>query len=280
MNPNILKLKLRVKKLLSRLDRLRPARADGINQHEYRVFSQHREDGIIEFLLRHISNPTKKFVEFGFGPEQSNCLNLALQAGYCGLFLDGDAGKVNLARTTYEQLMGDRIRLEQAFLCRDTLNQRIQDNGFQGEVDVLSIDVDGNDYWFWQAMEVINPRLVVIEYNASLGPDRSLTVPYDSGFVRYEKHPSGLYHGASLMALDKLGQQRGYRLTACDSTGVNAFFLRNDIAKDRVAGQSARQTYFPHRGRTLYKKMTAEQQFNAIADMPFIEITNDTALLK
>ena len=97
--------------------------------------------------------------------------------------------------------------------------------GFADTWDLLSIDIDGNDYWVWNAIDG-QPRLVVIEYNSSFGPDRAVTIPYDPSFDRFQHHPFGIYHGASIAALAKLGAAKGYALVGGDSNGVNAFFVR------------------------------------------------------
>jgi hypothetical protein len=110
--------------------------------------------------------------------------------------------------------------------CED-VNELITECGFAGEIDLLSIDIDGMDYWIWQALTACNPRLVAIEYNWLFGPERAVTVPYDSAFD-LEKAGLRSYHGASLAALVTLGRCKGYRLVATER--VNAFFLRNDVA--------------------------------------------------
>ena len=271
-------LKLWWKFLLGIADGYRRSAHAGINRYEQRVYSQHREDGIIDWLLQQINNPTRRFVEFGFGPDQSNCLRLALHRNYEGVFLDGDEKKVALAKTIYRWRTGKRVGVKHVFLDRENLNQSIFNAGTTGNIDVLSIDVDGNDFWFWQCLHVVNPAIVVIEYNASLGIDRAISIPYTPNFVRYRMHKSGFYHGASLPALEILGTRMGYRLVACDSTGVNAFFVRHDIAADTIPGQSSTQVFFPHRGRTRYKKLSTEEQFALIDDLPYINIDEQNAL--
>jgi hypothetical protein len=101
-------------------------------------------------------------------------------------------------------------------------------------VDILSIDVDGVDYWLWRAATAISPRIVIIEYNASFGPEASVTVPYEPEFDRTEKGVNGHYHGASITALARLANQKGYVLLGCDRAGANAFFLRADLLNDSL----------------------------------------------
>jgi hypothetical protein len=94
----------------------------------------------------------------------------------------------------------------------------------------LSVDIDGNDYWVWEAITAISPRVVIVEFNALFGPTAPVTVPYDPAFVRQKAHSSRVYFGASLAALDHLANKKGYSLVAVESNGVNAFFVRNDVA--------------------------------------------------
>lgn len=259
------------KYLKSRLDRLRKARGEGIQQHEHRVYSQHREDGIIQHLLSCVRNPSPRFIEFGFGPLQGNCHNLLFHHQFSGLFMDGSASKCDLMK----ELLGSDFpesRVVNLFIDRDNLNDAVKTHGFASDIGVLSIDVDGNDFWFWQCLTCIDPQIVVIEYNASLGTDRSVTVPYDPGFVRYDKHPSGLYHGASLCALTELGREKGYALVGVDSTGVNAFFVKKEFVSDDLKEKKPSAVFVPHRGRTKYSKISESEQWSAVKDMPFIEI--------
>lgn len=257
------------------LGRLKLRRRDAelpINRTEFRVFSQHREDGIIDHLLDAVGVGPSAFVEFGFAPDVCNCLNLMLNRRFGGLFIDGSEGKCTLAREVFQRLGRRDVTVACKFLTTADLNRVIAGNGVQGEIDVLSIDVDGNDYWFWEALDVVTPRIVVIEYNASFGPSRSLTVPYDPEFVRYHKHDSGFYHGASLTALERLGRRKGYRLVGCDSTGVNAFFLRDDLGATEVETLEVSRAFHPHRSRLKYKGVSQEEQFARIGDMEFVEV--------
>jgi hypothetical protein len=245
-----------------------------LNQQEYRVFSQHREDGIIEFLLDAVDDDLGKFVEFGFAPAENNCLALAIKRGFGGLFMDASDSGCSQARKAYDLLGLERVKTRNAFLTRENLNELISMVGFNGEIDVLSIDVDGNDYWFWECLECVDPRIVVIEYNASFGPQATVSVPYDKSFVRYRAHESGFYHGCSLAALEHLGKQRGYRLVGVDETGVNAFFVKQALCIS-VPSRTAEECFRDNRGRIKYKGINRDEQFAAIKDMPLIDVTRD-----
>ena len=184
-----------------------------------------------------------------------------------------DPQQAAAARRYYQQQLGsgqDRVQIVEAGVTAVNINPLLTQNKMEGEIDLLSIDMDGNDYWVWQAIDVIQPRLVVIEYNASFGKQRSISVQYDPSFNIHAKHPSGFYHGASLTALTKLGQQKGYRLVGCDSSGSNAFFIHQTVAQVQIQELTPQDAYFPHIHRT--KSLTTEQQFQIIAHLPFDEL--------
>jgi len=164
------------------------------------------------------------------------------------------------------------ILIHNVFIDKDNVDSLISGAGINGEIDVLSLDVDGNDYWFWQSIESIDPRIVVIEYNATFGPDAKISTPYDPKFVRYDIHSSGFYHGCSLSAIEHLGKLKGYRLVAVDETGVNAFLVKSDLCPE-VPTLTATECFKDNRGRVKYKKLSRTEQFNKIKNMPLIDVS-------
>lgn len=241
-----------------------------LTNFETKVFSQNGEDGILQYLFHEIGTATKRFVEFGVEDgRECNSAYLAIDRDWEGLLLDGSQANVNKGRAFYRAMMPHRptaVRFEQAWITRENINELIRTHGWT-EIDLLSIDVDGNDYWIWEAIDVVSPRVVVVEFNASFGL-RPVTVPYDPTFVRWEKHSSGYYHGASLTALNVLAQRRGYTLVGCESTGVNAFFVRDDLLKPPLAGVRAEDAYTPIRVRA-FQGVSTDEQFTAVAHLPF-----------
>jgi hypothetical protein len=204
----------------------------------FRVFSQFDEDGIIVFLLGVIGIGPAKFVDIGGGDGvwASNCANLALNFGFHGLFIDADEGNIERGRQFYAT-HGDTgffpPRFEHAFVTRDNINAIITKAGFEGEIDLLSIDIDGNDYWIWDAIECINPRIVLIETHLEFGMN-SIVVPYDENHRwRSGMHPH--YLGASPVAMTKLAQRRGYRVVGANRFGFNVFYVRNDLGTGRLS---------------------------------------------
>ena len=269
-----LAIKIQIKRAIGRLRVTRSTVQLEIQQHEYRVISQHREDGIIDHLLDTVGVSNGTFVEFGFAINECNCMNLVLNRDFSGLFIDGSEQVCSDATAALLCLNKPKVNVVNAFLSIENINPIITDKGPTGEIDVLSVDIDGNDYWLWSAIDVVNPRIVVAEYNASFGDQRAITIPYDPEFVRYERHSSGFYHGASLAALHRLGSRKGYQLVGCDFTGVNAFFVRDDLMTPAIKAVSVADAFMQNRGRVKYKKVSTEDQFKKIADQLFVEITD------
>jgi hypothetical protein len=219
-----------------------------IEEAEFRVFSQNGEDGIIALIMAVIGNDSRKFLEIGVETGlECNSANLAKNCSWDGWMFEGDARMAKLAHEHYEShpcTWTRDIRVIQAFVTRENINLLIKAHQIPENIDLLSIDIDGNDLWVWKEMNTIKPRLVIIEYNASFGPDLSVTIPYQSEFVI-----EGAYHGASLRALVKVGRQKGYRFVGCNSTGVNAFFIRNDLAPESLPELSIDAGYRQHTWR-------------------------------
>ena len=245
-----------------------------LKQKEFKVFSQNGDDGLILYILSQIGVEERNFVEFGFGDGiECNAANLILNFGWTGLMMDGNPMSVQSAQSYYSNKgieEKDGLKIRECFITKENINQMLKDNGMEGEIGMLSIDIDGNDYWIWKEIDIINPRLLVIEYNASFGKNRSLTVKYDPAFNRYSKHKSGWYHGASLLALEKLGKEKNYSLVGCNTDGVNAFFVRNDLLKGELRVVSASEAYYPMKKRLAV--CSVEDQFKKISHLPYSEI--------
>lgn len=196
--------------------------------HRFRLSSQNEEDGITLAILRRIGVTGRRFVELGSGASGGNSAFLARECGWTGLMVDGSEEKIAALRHKFSAC---NVIARAAWITRENVNQLVEESGFAGEVDLLSIDIDGNDYWVWEALTVCSPRLVIIEYNSLFGPTRAVTVPYDP---KFDRHAYGAipYHGASLAALAHLAGRKGYRLVATEPRGINAYFIRNDLAPD------------------------------------------------
>ncbi len=197
---------------------------EDLTRHEYRVFSQNGEDGVVAELLRRLAGAPRHFVEFGIGPgTEGNAVFLADVMGWAGCFIEPDpAGYADLERKY--RFVG-RVETLEASVTAENVEALFDRAGVPEEPGIVSIDVDGNDYWLWKALERYRPQVVVIEYNSSLDPHRQLVQPYDPGW----RNSGTDFFGASLGALRALGESKGYRLAHTELAGVNAFFVRADL---------------------------------------------------
>ena len=236
---------------------------------ELRVHSQNGEDGVLAYLLAKIGPTTREVVEFGIGDGTECCAaNLVLTFGWSALLLEASADDAAAASAFYADRADGRVVVEHAAVEPDTIDSQLA--GHVAPVfDVLSVDIDGNDYWVLEALSAVRPRLIVVEYNASFGPERSVTIPYTRGFDRYGAHASGFYHGASLTALARLGERKGYVLAGCDSRGTNAFLVDADAAAGSIEPASPPEAF-----RRLFERahLSVEEQFRQIAHLPLVEV--------
>lgn len=200
-----------------------------LNRFEFKVFSQWGEDGIIQYLIHRIEIPNKIFVEFGVEDYTESCTRfLLINDNWSGLVMDSSKSNVDFIKSDDIYWRYD-LKAVCTFVTRDNINQLIGGNIKEKEIGLLVIDIDGNDYWIWEAIDVISPRIVVCEYNGIFGCEHFITVPYEERFNRTRKHYSNLYSGASLPAICLLAEKKGYIFVGCNSNGNNAFFVRKDV---------------------------------------------------
>ncbi|MBK7130086.1 MAG: hypothetical protein IPH66_12080 [Crocinitomicaceae bacterium] len=201
----------------------------------FRVFSQFEEDGKILFILSLLGMPQKTFLEIGSDDGiNSNCANLAFNFGYHGLFLDGNEKAIKRGREFYAKYPHPYMyapKFTCAKVTAENINQLVTDAGLSGEIDIMSIDIDGNDYWIWNALNVVKPTVVIIETHVEFGM-RNIVVPYDPNYFYPGKHP--VYHGASPVAMIKLAQMKGYRLVGANDLGFNFIFVRQGILESEL----------------------------------------------
>jgi hypothetical protein len=245
-----------------------------LNAREFKLYSQYGEDGILLYIFSKIGTINRRFVEFGIQDgRECNSANLSLNFGWEGLVMEADENFFNTAKKYYQKMLGqqaDRVKFDRCLVTAENINEKLVNNGIKGEIDLLSIDIDSNDYWVWKAISVISPRVVVVEYNASLGDEAALTVKYEPVFDRFEKHPTGFYHGASLAAFTQLAKVKGYRLVGCDSYGVNAFFVREDVAADKLAEVTVKEAYYPSYIRV--QRYSQQEQWEIVKSLNFEEV--------
>jgi hypothetical protein len=201
---------------------------ENIQDVEFKVFSQFGDDGIIQYLIHNIDIPVQKFVEFGVGNyRESNTRFLLIHDNWEGIVFDCDkkSMKTLKSETLYWQ---HNIQAVHAFIDKDNINSLLASNGFSGDIGILHIDIDGNDYWVWEAIDGIDPTIVIVEYNSIFGCKYALSIPYQEDFSRKSAHYSNLYFGASLKAYYQLARKKGYEFVGSNSAGNNAYFIKKE----------------------------------------------------
>lgn len=205
--------------------------SSSLNDVEFSVFSQFGDDGIIQFLINEI-NPTEKFfIEFGVANYlESNTRFLLQNNNWSGLVIDGSKGNIDFIKNQEFFWKHDLAAIE-AFVTVENINKLL--SGVPQNAGLLHIDIDGNDYWIWKAINTIETDIVIMEYNSIFGYERAITIPYEASFIRQQKHYSFLYAGASLPALCDLAEEKGYYFVGSNSAGNNAYFVR----KEKIGGR-------------------------------------------
>ena len=200
------------------------------SEFEFRCYSQTTEDGALLSILESIGVTNKRAVELAGGVGwQNNLANLVINFGFETLFFDGDPGNVRCARNFFKYHPSTKQHppvFADDFVTIDNINSLIESKGWSGPIDVFSLDIDGIDYWIWDAINIIQPRVVVVEIQEVWGPEERWTRPYDANF-RNVGIPS---MGASLAAFNYLAMRKGYRLVGCIKAGFNAFFVSESAA--------------------------------------------------
>jgi hypothetical protein len=247
-----------------------PLSAGELERAEFRRYSQNGEDGILLRIFSVIATTDRRFVEIGSGDAtECNTRNLWEAWGWSGLLIEGDAELAAAA----DAGTPERVTVRHCFVTAENIDQEIRSGGVSGEIDLLSIDIDGNDYWVWRAIESVSPRVVVIEYNAAFGPEVSATVPYvphrvaDFGRSLAER----VYCGASLVSLVRLGADKGYALVGCDFAGVNAFFVRRDCLSEPLVEREPGSAWRPLL-ELLQNGHSQHQQQETLLEQPLIYI--------
>ena len=216
---------------------------DPIERLDHKRFaycSQHEEDGLIHALFDEIGTTNKWFVEIGCGSNGGNSGLLARECGWSGLMVDVLKRAVRIMARQFD---GKRVTPIEARVGSANVVPLLARYRCPPEFDLLGLDIDGTDYWVLDAIVAVHrPRVIVVEYNSTFGPDAAVTIPDIQSFERGTEGYAKLYHGASLGALCKLAERRDYRLILTDSSGTNAVFVRNDVGS-HLPGTTAREAF-------------------------------------
>ena len=251
---------------------------------EFKVFSQFGDDGIIQYLTQNIQCEYRTFIEFGVADYfESNTRFLLQKDNWSGFVMDDSSGNIERLKKASFYWKHD-LDAQAEFITKENISELLNPYFSRwGGVDLLHIDLDGNDYWIWKAIE-IKPTILILEYNSIFGFDRAITVPYNPSFNRTSAHFSNLYWGASLKALHELSVERGYVFIGCNSAGNNAYFVRKDQMNECVKEVSLEDGFVLSKYRESRDKSGAltylrgEERTEMIRGLPVFNI--DSQMIK
>ena len=216
---------------------------------EFSVFSQNGEDGVLDFLIERIPQIERSFLEIGTDDySECNTRFLARHRHWSGVFVDGNRKRVEIFEREARRWELDVTPVAK-FVRPDNIESLIAESGLGTSFGLLSLDIDGNDYWVLDAMKEARPAIIVVEYNSLFGPTADVSVPFHADFQRTKAHHSNLIFGVSLEAATRLLRGRGYALVHCESAGVNAFYVRSELLPSGISERSAAEAYVPTRVR-------------------------------
>lgn len=249
-----------------------------LKDYEFKVFSQWGEDGIIQHLTKTIDIKNKTFIEFGVEDFfESNCRFLLTKDDWKGFVIDGSTRNIDRLKKSNFYWKHDLVGLD-AFITRENINELLAKSGFEEDLGILSVDLDGNDYYILEAINFFKPRILICEYNAVFGATRKISVPYQADFYRTSKHYSNLYFGASLSAMTYIADKKGYALVGTNTAGGNAFYVRKDLVNDQLEVLSVDVAFTPSNFRESRGKdgaltyITGDKRLDVIKGLPVFEV--------
>ncbi|TKB98980.1 hypothetical protein [Pedobacter cryophilus] len=252
-----------------------------INDYEFKIFSQFGDDGIIQYLIKHLQITNKTFIEFGVEDFlESNTRFLMMNNNWSGFVMDGSSKHMNNLKKQHWYWKFN-LKHKAAFIDKENINSLLADTGFNN-LGLLHIDLDGNDFYILKTLDFskLNPAILILEYNSVFGNERAISVPYDKSFVRTSAHYSNLFFGASLPALHSAATEKGYALIGCALNGHNAFYVRRDLLNDKVKEQSIKDAYIESNFRESRDKdynlsyLSDTDRLNAIKGLTVFNVLN------
>lgn len=262
------------------IDRMRSRGiCDNIHEAEFKVFSQFGDDGIIQYLINNVDIEHKRFIEFGVEDyTESNTRFLLINNNWSGLVIDGSKRNIDYIKKDQICWKYDLTAVHH-FIDKENINRIISDNIASRNLGILSIDIDGNDYWIWECINVVDPVIVIMEYNSVFGSKHAVTIPYDPAFNRTRAHYSNLYWGCSLKALCLLAESKGYEFVGSNSAGCNAYFIRKDklgrlktVKIDSGYVEAKIRESRDRKGRLTF--LSGEERLKEISEMRVYDVEN------
>jgi len=214
------------------------------NDYEFKIFSQFGDDGLIQYLIKHIKVENEIFIEFGVEDySESNTRFLLMNNNWRGFVMDGSEQNMTKlkSKSWYWQYS---LKSKASFITKENINGLLAETGFKN-IGLLHIDLDGNDAHILAELDLkeLNPSIIIMEYNAVFGKERAISVPYDKDFLRTDKHYSNLYWGASLPALTYIAGNKGYGLVGCNLAGNNAYYVRKDLLNEKIREKTVDEAF-------------------------------------
>jgi hypothetical protein len=276
INERFDELKINQGRILSLLNSSKTT--NNLNDYEFKVFSQQGEDGIIQHLTKSIEIKNKTLIEFGVEDFfESNCRFLIMKDDWKGFVIDGSKSNIQRLKNSYF-FWKHHLDAVDKFITKENIEDILATSGFENDLGILSIDLDGNDYFILEAINNFNPRILICEYNPYFGSSRKITIPYQADFYRTKAHYSNLYWGASLAAMTYLADKKGYSLVGTGTTGSNAFYVRNDLLNGKVKVLSVEAAYSPLNCRESRDEngsltfISGDKRLDVIKGLPVYEV--------
>lgn len=276
MNQQFDEIKINQGIILSNLNKNKNTK--DIREYEFQVFSQWGEDGIIQHLISSIDIKNKTFIEFGVEDFfESNCRFLLMKDNWKGFVVDGSATNINRLKKSYFYWKYHLVAVNE-FITKENINKILAKSDFDEDLGILSVDLDGNDYYILEVIKDFNPRILICEYNPVFGGSRKISIPYKNDFYRTNAHHSNLYWGASLAAMTHTANNKGYSLVGTNTACNNAFYVRNDLLNENLKVLSVGEAYSPssyresrdENGNLTY--VTGDKRLNIIKGLPVFEV--------
>ena len=230
------------------LERYRLARTGGdrtrLEWSGFKVYSQSDEDGIIARIFDLIGTTDRRFVEFGCEAGLENNTRYLLEQGWRGFWMEGNPDYAHSVRSFGgDAIARGQLVFRETFVTPHNINPLLEEHGFTGEIDFLSIDIDSNDHHVFEAITAISPRVVCLEHNHTYPPGVEWAMPYDPDF-RWDPASGAAPYGASISSMAALAARKGYVLVGCGLCSANGFYVRADLVGSRFTGPFTAERLF------------------------------------